>query len=168
MGRMIEIWIVISPHRQTPQKTHVSRGGSTRRRGGSAMAALAAAAAQASQSSSDSTRAQFCCSSSSITRMKAASRSNVKSWISIASHGGEIRWRRRRRRHAHRAMQSTSGVGRVNIMGTKAWLLTLPSIYCILSHILHTYMEVATTVSFLLCSVQLLAEFVFNTHFIIF
>ena len=49
MGRMIEIWIVISPHRQTPQKTHVSRGGSTRRRGGSAMAAMAAAAAQASQ-----------------------------------------------------------------------------------------------------------------------
>ena len=106
--------------------------------------------------------------SSSITRMKAASRSNVKSWISIASHGGEIRWRRRRRRHARRAMQSTSGVGRVNIMGTKAWLLTLPSIYCILSHILHTYMEAATTVSFLLCSVQLWAEFVFNTHFIIF
>ena len=27
MGRMIEIWIVISPHRQTPQKTHVSLGG---------------------------------------------------------------------------------------------------------------------------------------------
>ena len=98
------------------------------------------------------TRAQ-CCSSSSITRMKAASRSNVKSWISIASHGGEIRWRRRRRRHARRAMQSTSGVGRVNIMGTKAWLLTLPSIYYyILSHILHTYMEVATTLSFWLNS----------------
>ena len=97
------------------------------------------------------TRAQCC--SSSITRMKAASRSNVKSWISIASHGGEIRWRRRRRRHARRAMQSTSGVGRVNIMGTKAWLLTLPSIYYyILSHILHTYMEVATTLSFWLNS----------------
>ena len=52
MGRMIEIWIVISPHRQTPQKTHVSRGGGTRRRGGSAVAAIAAAE-QASQASSD-------------------------------------------------------------------------------------------------------------------